>query len=60
MRREAETLLRDTVVAHHARWEEKAREDPAWAAENPICFEAEKDGEDGIFVRCFPEMAEEK
>ena len=36
--------------------EEKAREDPDWAEENPIRFEAEKDGEKGIFVRCFPEM----
>ena len=56
VRKEAEELLRHTVTAHHARWEEKAREDPDWAAENPIRFEAEKDGENGIFLRCFPEM----
>lgn len=58
VRKEAEGLLRDTVAAHHARWEEQARKDPAWAAANPIRFEAEKDGEDGISIRCFPKMDE--
>ena len=58
VRKEAEGLLRDTVAAHHAWWEEQARKDPAWAAANPIRFEAEKDGEDGISIRCFPKMNE--
>ena len=56
VRKEAEILLREAVVAHHARWEEKAKRDPEWAKNNPIHFVVEKDGQGRLRIQCLPEL----
>lgn len=56
VRHEAEEELFGTVLAHYDRWKSRAKEDPAWAAENPVHFCVAQDAQKRLKVTCLPIM----
>lgn len=55
-RKEAEQLLFDGAAAHYDRWKQRADEDPAWAASNPISISVERKVPTGLTVTFLPVM----
>lgn len=53
-RKEAETLINDTVVSYYDKWKRKAEEDPAWAQANPMRIQVEHNSGQRISVQCKP------
>jgi len=55
-RKEAEMLLYDEVAAFYERWKARADQDRAWAEENPVQIEVERDPYGRLKVRYQPEI----
>ena len=55
-RKDAERLLFDGAAAHYDRWKQRADEDPAWAATNPISISVERKVTTGLAVTFLPVM----
>lgn len=56
VRRQAEKLLKDDVVAYYEQWAERAVSDPTWAKENPIHFHVSKDGTGSLKLQVSPKL----
>ena len=56
VRQEAEERLFGTVVAHYEQWKKIADADPAWAAQNPVHVEVQKDTDHSLHVTCYPTL----
>lgn len=54
-RLEAEELLFDGTAEFYEKWNAKAKEDPVWAAENPVRISVVKDQKRGLLVDFLPE-----
>lgn len=55
-RREGEDIFIASTLRHYTAWQKKAGMDAAWAEENPIRIQVEKQG-GSYFLRFFPELS---
>lgn len=55
-RRKADDYIQNTVLSHYTAWQQKAQQDPQWAAENPVRFLANKDEENQLQIICLPKL----
>lgn len=55
-RKEAEDQINDSVLPHFEKWNARAARDPQWAKENPVRFEADRDQQGRLRIRCYPAM----
>ncbi len=53
-RLEAERLVHDGFVSAYREWEEKKKQDPAWAGEHPLVFEVEQREDQSLRIRRDP------
>ena len=55
-RREAEEQINGAFVEYFEKWERRAREDAAWAEENPIRVEVGRDGQNRVELHFEPAL----
>ena len=57
-RKEAEEQINGSVLAHFEKWNARAVRDPQWARDNPVRFEADRDQQGRLRIRCYPALEE--